>query len=208
MLQINRAAWLPAACITLFFLHPGSGVVAQTWMHYGGDEGGSRFSALDQVNRDNVGNLELAWTYRTGAVDENPKLKMFIDFQATPILLPEEAGGHLIVCTPFTKVIALDPLNGDERWTFEPKYKKIPYAGRFKCRGLSQWRDPKAAADARCATRLFLPLPDLNLVAIDARDGELCPEFGADGVVDVRPHVGQWNRRKASLARSYFLLQP
>jgi len=80
-------------------------------------------------------------------------------------------------------------LTGDERWTFEPKYKKIPYAGRFKCRGLSQWRDLKAAADARCATRLFLPLPDLNLVAIDARDGELCPEFGTDGVVDVRPHI-------------------
>jgi len=98
MLQINRAAWWLAACVALFLLHPGSGVVAQTWMHYGGDEGGSRFSALDQVNRDNVSNLELAWTYRTGAVDENPKLKMFIDFQATPILLPEEAGGHLIVC--------------------------------------------------------------------------------------------------------------
>jgi len=144
---------------------------------------------LEQINRDNVAGLELAWVYRTGAVDENPKLERFIDFQATPILLPEEAGGHLIVCTPFTKVIALDPRNGAERWTFEPEFSKVPYAGHFKCRGLSQWRDPKAAPDKRCATRLFLPLPDLRLMAIDARDGERCPGFGADGVVDVRPLV-------------------
>ena len=186
---MNRVtAWL-AVFMALFLLHSGPDAVAQSWLHYGGDEGGSRFSALDQINRDNVADLELVWIYRTGAVDENPRLKPFIDFQATPILLPEEAGGHLIVCTPFTKVIALDPQSGDERWTYEPEFSKVPYAGRFKCRGLSQWRDPQAAADARCATRLFLPLPDLNLVAIDARDGELCPGFGAGGVVDVRPLI-------------------
>jgi len=167
----------------------GPAAIAQSWMHYGGDIGGSRFSRLTTINRDNVAGLERAWTYRTGAVEENPKLKMFIDFQATPILLPEEAGGHLIVCSPFTKVIALDPTTGAERWVFEPKFNKTPYAGRFKCRGLSQWRDPKAEPQARCATRLFLPLPDMSLLAIDARDGELCPDFGVGGVVDVQPLI-------------------
>jgi quinoprotein glucose dehydrogenase len=162
---------------------------AQGWAHYGGDEGGSRFSALEQIERGNVGSLELAWTYRTGAVAANPKLRMFIDFQATPILLPEEAGGHLIVCDPFTKVIALDPATGEERWTFEPKFSKVPYAGRFKCKGLAQWRDPAAVADAACATRLFLPLPDLRLLAIDARNGDRCANFGADGAVDIKPLI-------------------
>ena len=133
--------------------------IAQGWPHYSGDEGGSRFSSLTQVNRDNVKDLELAWTYRTGAVEANSKLRMFIDFQATPILLPPEAGGHLIVCDPFTKVIALDPATGEERWTHEPKFSKVPYAGRFKCKGLAQWRDTEAKIDAACATRLFLPLP-------------------------------------------------
>ncbi len=174
----------------------GPGATAQTWDFYGGDAGGSRFSQLDEINRDNVKDLELAWTYRTGAVDENPHLKMFIDFQATPILLPEEAGGHLIVCTPFTKVIALDPATGEERWTFEPKFSKVPLAGRFKCRGLTQWRDSKAEADARCATRLFLPLPDLSLLAIDARDGTLCPDFGTGGVVDVKPLINAMEPRE------------
>ena len=163
--------------------------IAQGWSHYGGDEGGSRFSSLTQVNRDNVQDLDLAWTYRTGAVAANSKLRMFIDFQATPILLPEEAGGHLIVCDPFTKVIALDPVTGKERWTHEPKFSKVPYAGRFKCKGLAQWRDPNAKADAACATRLFLPLPDLRLLAIDARNGEKCSAFGEDGAVDVKPLI-------------------
>jgi quinoprotein glucose dehydrogenase len=170
-------------------LTAGQAVHAQGWMHYGNDEGGSRFSALSQINRDNVDDLELAWTYRTGAVDENPVLKPFIDFQGTPILLPEEAGGHLIICTPFTKAIALDPATGEERWSFEPKFSKVPYAGRFKCRGLTQWRNPRAKADAVCATRLFLPLPDLSLAAIDARNGKLCPRFGKGGFVDVKPFV-------------------
>jgi len=166
-----------------------SSVLAQGWMHYGGDEGGTRFSSLSQIDRNTVQDLELAWTYRTGAVAENSKLRMFIDFQATPILLSEEAGGHLIVCTPFTKVIALDPATGEERWSFEPKFSKVPYAGRFKCRGLAQWRDPKAKVDAACATRLFLPLPDLSLLAIDARNGQLCSDFGEGGVVDVKPLI-------------------
>jgi quinoprotein glucose dehydrogenase len=191
--MISRSAIVHALCVavasTLIWGSLASRASAQGWMHYGGDEGGTRFSSLSQINRDTVEDLELAWSYRTGAVAENPKLRMFIDFQATPILLPEEAGGHLIVCTPFTKVIALDPATGEERWTFEPKFSKVPYAGRFKCRGLTQWRDPKAKADAVCATRLFLPLPDLSLLAIDGRNGKLCPKFGDGGVVDVKPLV-------------------
>ncbi len=186
---MNRATSTFSICAVLLASLFSSHADAQSWMYSGGDEGGSRFSALDQINRDNVGDLELAWTYRTGAVDDNLKLKSFIDFQATPILLSAEAGGHLIVCTPFVKVIALDPQSGTERWVFEPEFSKVPYAGRFKCRGISQWRDPKADVDARCATRLFLPLPDLRLLAIDARDGKLCTDFGENGAVDVRPHV-------------------
>ena len=61
MVQINRMTLLSATCAALFLLQPGLDAVAQTWMHYGGDEGGSRFSALDQINRDNVDGLELAW---------------------------------------------------------------------------------------------------------------------------------------------------
>lgn len=158
---------------------------AEGWAYYGGDEGGSRYSALKQINRDNVGKLELAWQYRTGAVAANPTLKSMIDFQATPTLLPAAAGGHLMVCDPFGKVIALDPASGKERWIMDPKIDKTPYAGRFKCRGVAYWADSSAPAGSACAHRLFLATADKRLIAMDARDGKLCAGFGVQGQVDV-----------------------
>lgn len=160
---------------------------AQGWQYYGGDAGGSRYSPLNQINRDNVAKLKLAWQYRTGAVRNNPNLKPMIDFQATPILLPPEAGGHLVVCDPFNKIIALDPVNGTERWTWDPQIDKTPYAGRFKCKGVAYWKDSKVTPDQACAARLFMPTADKRLFAIDARTGAVCKDFGAGGVVDFEP---------------------
>ncbi len=164
-----------------------SAVAAQGWQHYGGDEGGSRYSPLTQINRDNVQTLELAWQYRTGAVAENPDLKKYIDFQATPTLLPAAAGGHLMLCDPFGKVIALDPVTGKKRWTWDPEIDKTPYAGRFKCRGVEYWADPDAGAGAACSHRIFLATADKRLVAMDARDGKLCAGFGEGGQVAINP---------------------
>jgi quinoprotein glucose dehydrogenase len=158
---------------------------AEGWAYYGGDEGGSRYSALKQINRDNVGKLELAWQYRTGAVAANPTLKSMIDFQATPTLLPAAAGAHLVVCDPFGKVIALDPASGKERWIMDPKIDKTPYAGRFKCKGVAYWADSSVPAGTTCAHRLFLATADKRLIAMDARDGKLCAGFGVHGQVDV-----------------------
>jgi quinoprotein glucose dehydrogenase len=162
-------------------------VAAQGWLHHGGDEGGSRYSPLDQVNRDNVGRLRLAWQYRTGAVAANPQLKSVIDFQVTPTLLPPEAGGHLVLCDPFSKIIALDPVSGAERWTFDPQIDKTPYAGRFKCKGAAYWQDTEAPADAACTHRLYVATADKRLIAVDARDGKPCAGFGTGGTVDVEP---------------------
>ena len=187
---MGRATAVPALFLVgLAAWVPGNG--AEDWMHYGGDAGGSRFSALAQINRENVAGLELAWQYRTGAVRANPKLKMFIDFQATPIRLPEEAGGHLIICTPFSRVIALDPATGVERWVFDPEVDKRPFAGRFKCRGMEQWRDPSAAIADICAVRLYLPTPDRRLLAIDGRTGQPCVDFGDMGTVNMDPLIRQ-----------------
>ncbi len=156
-----------------------------SWAHYGGDEGGSRFSPLTQINRDNVAQLELAWQFRTGAVRDNPDLRKYLDFQNTPTLLPAAAGGHLVVCDPFGKVFALEPATGTPRWTMDPKIDKTPYAGRFKCRGVEYWADDTAAPDAPCAHRLFLATADKRLIAMDARDGKRCAGFGVNGEVNV-----------------------
>lgn len=158
---------------------------AEGWAYYGGDEGGSRYSPLQQINRENVGKLELAWQYRTGAVAANPSLKSMIDFQATPTLLPAAAGAHLVICDAFGKVIALDPASGKERWSMDPQIDKTPYAGRFKCKGVAYWADSAAPAGTACAHRLFLATADKRLIAMDARDGKLCAGFGVQGQVDV-----------------------
>ena len=51
---------------------------AFAWEFYGNDAGGSKFSALDQINRATVKNLEVAWTYQTGDTRR-------ATFEATPV---------------------------------------------------------------------------------------------------------------------------
>ena len=76
------------------------------WPNYGHDAGGTRYSPATQINRDNVAQLKVAWTYRTGALDQvGDNLKRNAAFEATPILVD----GRLCLSTPFDHVIALEP---------------------------------------------------------------------------------------------------
>ena len=161
------------------------------WPTYAGQEGGTRYSPLSQINRSNVHDLEIAWTYNTGHLDRAPHLYGAVGFQVTPILLPEEAGRHLMLCDPFNRIIALDPATGEQRWDFDPKIDLTPYAGRFNCRGVTYWRDPQAPENAECAHRILLATNDRRLAAIDARSGALCADFGENGFVDVTPVIMQ-----------------
>lgn len=175
----RKASVALCLCLTV------SAASGQGWPSYGGDAGGSRYSPLDDINRGNVAELELAWTFRTGAVEAHPELRWAIDFQATPILLPETAGGHLVVCDPFTRVMAMDPATGQERWRFDPEIDKRPLAGRFKCRGVSLWQAKDPEPDQLCSSRLYIATADKRLLAIDAATGAACPDFGDAGTVDV-----------------------
>jgi quinoprotein glucose dehydrogenase len=160
-------------------------VLADGWMHYGGDEGGTRYSTLDQVDRSNVRKLRPAWEYRTGAFERHPDRRAFAGFHATPILLPEEAGGHLVLCTPFNRIVALDPATGEERWHYDANIEPGPIGTRYNCRGVTPWRNPDAEPDAQCAWRIFMGTVDRRLVAVDAPTGQPCEAFGDAGRVDV-----------------------
>ena len=179
-------AWLlPMLVIVL-----GSGAsAASDWMYYGGDEGGGRYSPLDQINRDTVGDLQLAWSFRTGIMAQHADLVPLVAFHATPVLLPEEAGGHLVLCTPINWVIALDPATGAERWRFDPEINLSSFTGRFNCRGITPWHDSDATFGQACAWRLFMGTNDRRIVALDAASGKPCEDFGQQGIVDVNPHV-------------------
>jgi len=159
------------------------------WIDHGGDRGGSRYSALGLINRDNVVELERAWEFRTGDGAGPLDDVGHAGLQATPILLPEDVGGSLIFCTPFDVVIALDPVNGKVRWRFDPKVKRDMPARQFKCRGVAQWRDDEADPESACAGRVFLATHDQRLYALDSRTGESCVGFGDLGRVRLAPLV-------------------
>lgn len=154
------------------------------WPHYGGDAGGARYSSAAQITPDNVDRLIRAWTYHTGERDSRaPELLRQMKFQATPVL----HGDSLYLCTPFNVVIALHPGTGAERWRHDPQIRTENPGNRFNCRGVAVWTDPAATAGAACATRVFTGTNDARVIALDARSGRPCSDFGADGEVAITP---------------------
>ncbi len=161
---------------------------ASDWPDYGGDPGGQRYVALDQISPDNVETLELAWSYRTGDVsDGTGRFAATSAFEATPIL----AHDTLYFCTPFNRVIALDPTTGRERWSYDPKIDLgARYANQLTCRGVTAWSDASSGAPAACRDRIFTATNDHRLIALDAATGAPCGDFGEAGQVDLGADVG------------------
>lgn len=162
--------------------------LADGWISYGGDPGGSRSSELRQINRDNVESLELAWTYRTRESEVLPKFPIFQSLHATPILTPPAAGQSLVFCTGLNRLIAIDPASGREKWVFDPKVSLEPF-GQYKCRGVSLWHDVNVDPERACKWRIFSSTSDRRLVSVDAVTGQPCAEFGANGEVDLNPLI-------------------
>lgn len=148
------------------------------WDHYGNDAGGQRFSSADQINAGNVDRLEIAWQFSTGDAESKPNAMGRSISEGTAILVDDT----LIFCTPFNDVIALDPGSGEIRWRFDAgsDLKQRP-ANQFVCRGVTHWRDSDATAS--CPSRILMGTNDGRLIAIDARTGEPCPDFGERGQV-------------------------
>ena len=103
------------------------------WPHYGGDRGGMRYSPATQISKNNVGDLEVAWTYHSGDVSDGSDGKSRTSFNATPLLIDHA----LVYCTPMNRVIAVDAETGEERWAFDPvqRQTKLPDPHSRVCRG-------------------------------------------------------------------------
>lgn len=150
------------------------------WRAVGGDPANAKFSPLAQIAPNNVGRLEIAWTYRTGDAAAHPDLLKLSKFEATPII----AGDRLVFCTPFNRAIAVDPATGKQLWSFDARIDtRLTPAGDFNCRGLAQWSDPGATVGAACTQRVFMATNDRRLWALDAATGKPCAGFGTAGVV-------------------------
>lgn len=162
------------------------GLPAAAWEHWGSDPGGSRYSSLNQITPGNVDNLIRAWEFRTGDLDRRaPEVMKRTKSQATPLLVEDS----LIFCSPFNEVIALDPGSGTQRWRFDPKISTDQRpANRYTCRGVAYWVDGSVAEGTACRARIFMGTNDARVIALDARTGTPCADFGTRG--EVRIDIG------------------
>lgn len=112
------------------------------WPVYGRDPGGSRFSPLTQISRDNVARLQVAWTYHTGEQDMAGMSHRPPALEVTPLVVD----GVMYLSTPAGRIIALDPATGAERWRFDAGVNPHRGYGDFASRGVAFWRDARAAA--------------------------------------------------------------
>ena len=117
-----------------------SGGIAD-WSYYGRDQEGTRHAPLDQINRDNVGYLEIAWEYHTGDFSDGSDGRPETTFQATPILVD----GVLYLATVYGLVIALSPETGAEIWKYDPGVDPAVERGEFA----NRWGDVLAGC-RRC----------------------------------------------------------
>ncbi|MCX2982302.1 pyrroloquinoline quinone-dependent dehydrogenase [Halieaceae bacterium IMCC14734] len=157
------------------------------WPHVGGNQQGQRFSPLTQVTLENVDDLQVAWTYRTGDVSSGNERHGPTTFQATPLVVADT----LYFCTPYNRVIALDANTGDEYWTFDPE-PNLTGVYTPACRGVAWWPgEPAGAANAsNCKARIFTTTLDARLIALDAVSGEACTDFGNRGEVSLLNNLG------------------
>lgn len=185
--DLGRRRWMqgiPALLLATTLL---ATVPARGWEHWGGDAGGTRFSPLAQITPDNVGNLIRAWEFRTGDLDSRaPEVMKRIKFQATPLLVEDS----LIFCSPFNEVIALDPGTGVQKWRYDPKISTAQRpANRYNCRGVAYWVDREAKEAAACRARIFMGTNDVRVIALDARTGIPCADFGDKG--EIKLEIGR-----------------
>lgn len=171
---------------------PANAPADDDWAAYGRSQAGQRYSPLQQINRDNVAQLTQAWVFHTGDL---PSKRW--GAETTPL----KVGDSLYLCTARNQVIALDAASGKERWRYDPKVKDeaIPYTAA--CRGVSYYQVPAAANDAAaaaaadasalCRTRIIEGTLDGRLIALDARSGKPCTDFGNNGQVDITAGMGQ-----------------
>lgn len=142
------------------------------WHTWGGDHGFTRYSALDQINADNVSQLQVAWRWGALPLGSRPDN----NFKATPLMVD----GVLYVPSGQHQVVALDPASGSEIWRFTPDPPTVADRGLgLGSRSLAYWRDENNM-------RIFHNTLDGRLLSIDARTGRVDPDFGEGGAVMLR----------------------
>jgi quinoprotein glucose dehydrogenase len=158
------------------------------WRAYGRTQFGQRYSPLKQITPTNVKDLEVAWTFRTGDLPgKNDPVET--TFEVTPIKVRDT----LYLCSQHQRLFALDAKTGKLRWSFDPKVQDNPTFQHLTCRGVSYHETATGTngpMPADCPRRVFLPVNDGRMIALDADDGKPCESFADHGTLDLQGGMG------------------
>jgi len=172
----------------------GTGIPDGDWTAYGRTVGGDRYSPLAQITPANIGKLRRAWLTRTGDVRQGgegtaagPDQGHEFNLEVTPI----KVGDTLYMCTPHSWVVAMDAATGKIKWKFDPHPDTADLAKNVyvACRGVSYYRIPDEIQTS-CRTRIYSPVADVRIVALDAQTGRPCDDFGDHGFISLREYLG------------------
>src|SRR5262245_31891035 len=152
-----------------------NGLDSQTrgeWRYFGGDKAFTRYSPLDQINRDNVKNLRVVW--RRPAVDEKltqafPDLRVSAYLRATPIMID----GMLYTQDTHGFISAFDPATGTTVWQQEPFARTPDELAGQSTRGVDYWRGNPGNNEQR-----IVAIRGEYLYALNAKTGKLYSDFG------------------------------
>ncbi|MFY0653150.1 MAG: PQQ-binding-like beta-propeller repeat protein [Cyclobacteriaceae bacterium] len=139
----------------------------ENWSSYLGDKSVSHYSQLNEINRDNVGQLKVVWEFDGGNVSEKNRSQI----QCNPLVID----GVVYGTTAALKAFALDAATGEERWVFNPNEDSILASGVN--RGLAFWRGENEAR--------LLYASGKFLFALNPADGSLIRSFGNEGKINL-----------------------
>jgi quinoprotein glucose dehydrogenase len=139
------------------------------WRHYLGGQDSASYSSLTQINRSNVAELEVAWTYRAGP---NNRLRF------NPIVVDDV----MYVLGKDRAIVALDAATGKELWKYE---HDALFQRDITDRGINYWESKDRSQ------RRLLFAAGAYLQAMDAKTGKLIESFGKNGKVDLREGLGR-----------------
>lgn len=154
------------------------------WPHYAADPGGTKYSALAQIDASNFSRLNVAWTWRSieeAVVKANPHLGTWV-WESTPLMIE----GTLYVSTSLSQAAAIDAATGETRWVYDPETWRngTPSNNGFVHRGVAYW----ASGDDR---RILYGTGDGYLICLNAKTGKPVPTFGRNGRIDLTEGLGR-----------------
>jgi quinoprotein glucose dehydrogenase len=158
-----------------------AGQAPSEWPTYGGNFASQRYSALDQINKDNFKDLQIAWRMNTNLLGPRPDTL----YSSTPLYI-----NNTLYTTAGTRraVVALDPATGEMKWMHREDEGTRGSAGARQGagRGVAWW----ASADGS-DKRVVYVTPGYRMIALDADTGRPVSGFGDNGVVDLKQNFDQ-----------------